>query len=98
MRLLGGLEMLERKRPEAVIVLEALLQGRRVVLADRLCVLEGNELRLVGERRDSQTGESGECLLPFPMHVSDFLKACEQLSDDEVFILAAETALAKERR
>lgn len=86
--------MLERKRPKAVIVLEALLQGRRVVLADHLCVLEGDEVRVVGERWDSQTGESGECLLPFPISMDDFLNACERLSDDEVFVLAAQTALA----
>lgn len=79
--------MRKRERAKAVIVLDALVRGRRVVLAGRLCVLDGNRLYIVATRWNPQTGENGECFLPLDLSLADFLDACERLPEDEVAIL-----------
>lgn len=77
----------------ASIVLDALLAGQIVHLGDYKYKIEEDALYVVGIRRVGNEPEEEVLLGAGHMTVSDLLKAAKQLSEEELVLLAADTAL-----
>jgi hypothetical protein len=83
----------------ALIVLEALLLGRKVTMpSGHVLVMQDEELYIEGVRYTHRTGVQEPILLdadPFT-NVGFFVRECARLAPAEVFVIGAENALTKE--
>ena len=88
--------------PKSIIVLRALLEGQTLDLFGRESRLVGNQLCLLGSKivQDPEGGPiRGEDIwLSTEVSLRGFLNACEELTDDDAMIIAANTALTEIRR
>lgn len=86
------------KTDKAITVLRALDQGREVKIEGRRYVqaVDGHDnvhLCCMGVKEDGRTGKTEDVLLIAEMAVGIFIEMCGRLTDDEVFLIGAETVL-----
>lgn len=85
------------RRPGYEIVLNALKVGKEVEVGGVLLAMSADDqiCRCV-TMTDTQTGEKKEMLYVLDAPINWFIKHCELISDTDLFIMAAETALMVE--
>jgi len=90
---------IKRLRPKPIIVLEALLLGQTVHIKGMdvaICESEDNRTVLGFKSLSSKDGGPvKEKWLCWPITLADFIKSCEDMSDDDAVITAANTTLTK---
>lgn len=89
------------QRLKAARVLEALhagqtitLDGMKLVMVDGQICIEAQAYRYRGNQRE----ELPPRLLGYDLPINHFIEACENLSDDDIFIIGAQTVLTRDAR
>lgn len=92
----------KRTKPKTIIVLEALHVGLPIQLDGyELVTSDTGEVCIEATRARYENGQpvdAGTQLLPFEVSLNGFIRACEDLPDDEITRIAASTALTKHKR
>lgn len=86
------------ERPKSVIVLEALLEGQQVKFPndEHTYMYLEDMLGVTASRTDSaRPGWSEEVLLKVDLDITDFVKLCNKMSDEEVFVIGCAAALRR---
>jgi hypothetical protein len=87
-------------RAKASVVLEALLLGATVKLDGESYVLDDNHALCIPAKKFTLGSKKPpeDCLLAVDMTLQEFLKACEKLTGEDVFLLNASNVLSRERK
>lgn len=81
------------RKPAYEIVLNALKAGKEITIDDQVFVMEDNKVYILIKGIDTDTKEIVEKLINPGIPLNWFLSACEKMSDDDLFVIACETAL-----
>lgn len=89
------------QRLKAARVLEALhigqavmVDGMKLVMIDGQIFIEAQAYRYRGNKRE----ELPPRLLGYDLPLNHFIEACEKISDDEIFIIGAQTVMTRDAR
>lgn len=89
------------QRLKAARVLEALhlgqavmLDGMKLVMIDGQIFIEAQAYRYRGQERE----ELPPRLLGYDLPINHFIEACERISDDNIFIIGAQSVMTREAR
>ena len=84
-------------RNNGMIVLNALLAGRKVKIGDETwCMSEDYEVCMPGKRYKAGDEENyEEVAVRVDMTVGTFFKMCEKLTENELFVIGANTVLTE---
>ena len=84
------------KRPAEEIVLRALVHGIPVKLAGTTVhFAENGDLCVPTTRLTLGTGKAEEVFVEYPMTVGQFVRACREIPEEELFGIGASTALTQ---
>lgn len=89
------------QRLKAARVLEALHIGQAVMLDGMKLVMQDGQIFIEAQAyryRGSQREELPPRLLGYDLPINHFIEACENLSDDDIFIIGAQTVLTRDAR
>ncbi len=82
-----------RRRPAYEIVLNALKAGKEVHFGNYVLVMEEGQIYTPGHKFNYDTITFDEVLFPAEISLFNFIKLCEELPDEDLIIMAGETAL-----
>lgn len=89
------------KRLRAARVLEALhlgqavmVDGMKLVMQDGRIFIEAQAYRYRGNKRE----ELPPRLLGYDLPLNHFIEACERISDDDIFIIGAQTVMTRDAK
>lgn len=89
------------KRPKAIIILEALLEGQPVLFPDddhTYMYLDGVFGVTATRTNTARPDEEEEVLLGVDMSLSSFIKLCETIPNSDVFIIGCNTVMRRTNR
>ena len=88
------------RRPNGIIVLEAMLDGRKVKIDGQTwCMSEDHEICMPAKHyKGDLDGEYEEVGMKVEMSVGVFFNMCEKLTEEEVFTISAESVLTEINR
>lgn len=91
----------KRTRPKAATVLEALELGQSVIVDGHKLVMHEGQVLIEAQAyryRGNERTELPPRHLGYDMPLNHFIQACEQISDDEIFLIAAQNVMARDAR
>lgn len=89
------------QRHKAARVLEALHAGQTITLDGVKLVMQEGQVLIEAQAYRYRGGKRTELPprhLGYDMPLNHFIEACEQIPDDEMFIISAQTAMIKDTR
>ena len=79
-------------RPAAIIILQAMINGERILINHQMWGLDDNVLYVVGYA-DNDRGDAEEILLKSFLSLSDFITMCNKVPEKDLAGISMNTAL-----